>query len=46
MKTVDDMGKIDWKGVLKTAGTVALVLATGGMGYVALKTVQWAMGKI
>lgn len=46
MKTVDDMGKIDWKGVLKTAGTVALILSTGGVGYAALKTGQWAMGKI
>ena len=46
MKAVDDMGKTDWKGVLKTTGTVALILATGGVGYAALKTGQWAMGKI
>ena len=46
MKTVDDMGKIDWKGVLKTAGTVALILTTGVVGYAAFKTGQWAMGKI
>ena len=46
MKTVDDMGKIDWKGILKTSGTVALILATGGVGYASLKAGQWAMGKI
>ena len=46
MKTVDDMGKIDWKGILKTSGTVALILTTGGMGYASLKAGQWAMGKI
>ena len=46
MNTVDDMGKTDWKGILKTAGTVALILTTGGMGYASLKAGQWAMGKI